>query len=148
MNSDMLESNGYEQVLQQHRTLMALLAQLEQKLRQDDASVAEVSYLLGQLGDQLIKHFAMEEEGGYFSDALHQAPRLISHANELMAQHPKMTSAAQQLAEHLETAQAAADWREETWKRFEVFRIELVLHERREDSLLLEAYHRDIGTSD
>lgn len=142
------ETRDFQKVLEQHQALKALLGKIEKLLVQQEASVEEVADLLGQLGDRLVKHFALEEEGGYFSEALMHAPRLVSKANELMAQHPKMTTEARQMVVDLESAQAKTDWRQETRKRFEAFRRELMKHEKSEDGLLHEAYHRDIGAHD
>lgn len=142
------EPKDYQEVLKQHQDLKALMARLGKSLKDPTAKVEEVASLLGQLGDQLVKHFATEEEGGYFSEALTHAPRLISRANELMAQHPRMMGEARQLQVDLKAMRTSADWRLETRKRFEAFCRELTKHEKCEDSLLQEAYHRDIGAAD
>jgi hypothetical protein len=148
MASGSPESKDYHQILKQHQAIKALLARLDKLLKQETATVEEVAQLLGELGDRLVKHFATEEEGGCFSEALMHAPRLISRANELMAQHPKMTAEAQQLSADLQSVRGSANWREETRKRFEAFRRELTRHEQSEDRLLQEAYTRDIGAAD
>ena len=148
MASGSPEPKDYHQVLEQHQAMKALLSRLDKLLKQETTAVDEVAQLLGELGDRLVKHFTLEEEGGYFSEALMHAPRLISRANELMAQHPKMTTEARQLAVDLQSVRGSANWRQETRKRFEAFRRELTRHEQSEDRLLQEAYTRDIGSAD
>jgi len=81
--------------LAEHRELKSLLGKIDQVLAERTGSVAEVSHLLAQLGDKLAKHFVTEEEGSYFSEALLHAPQLVSKANELLAQHPRMRASGQ-----------------------------------------------------
>jgi hypothetical protein len=66
------------QLLAQHRDLKELLARIQRVLAEQSLGVDEAARLLGQLGDQLVKHFALEEADGYFSDALTHAPQLIA----------------------------------------------------------------------
>ncbi len=105
--------------------------------------------MLGQLGDRLVKHFTCEEDGGYFADALLHAPQLVSKANALLAQHPKMCTQAKSLAVDLQASRVASvDWWAHTAALFRAFRDELLRHEKQENMLLQEAYQRDIGTTD
>ena len=104
--------------------------------------------MLAQLGDRLIKHFAIEEDGSYFGDALIHAPQLVSKANQLLAQHPKMCRQADRLLHEIQISPEGGDWWERTRKLFLEFRQELLLHERHEDRLLQEAYGQDIGSHD
>jgi hypothetical protein len=143
------DDRAYEENAARHRELKALLARIEQSLEERTATVDEVSDMLGLLGDRLVKHFAMEEDGGYFADVLLHAPQLISKANALLAQHPKMCAQANELV--LEVAcrkQAPVDWWQHTVELFRAFREELARHEKQEDGLLQEAYTRDIGAHD
>jgi len=135
----------YEMVLAQHQALKQLMKQIATMLGDRSGTVDEVGQLLGELGDKLVKHFALEESGGYFGEALLHAPRLVSRANDLMAQHPKMTAQAKGL---VQTGDAATDWWAETEKRFQAFSRELLLHEQSEDRLLQEAYTNDIEAGD
>jgi hypothetical protein len=132
------------QLLAQHRELKELLTRIERVLAEQSVGVDEAARLLGQLGDQLVKHFALEEADGYFADALTHAPQLIARANDLLAQHPKMTHLAKQLAE----PQPGAEWWRVTRERFQAFAAALLQHERGEDGLLQEAYVRDIAATD
>jgi hypothetical protein len=74
---------------------------------------------------------------------------LVSKANALLAQHPKMSGQAQSLVQDLKTRQAVGEeWWEDTQARFAAFREELLRHERSENGLLQEAYTRDLGAHD
>lgn len=148
MDSPSPEFEAHQKILEGHRALKDLLARVEEALAEKTASIAEVSALLGRLGDQLVKHFELEEAGGYFAEALEHAPRLISRANDLMNQHPKMTARARELAEAADPEQAPDAWWQQTAERFKAFQEELLKHERNEDGLIQEVYHRDLGEND
>jgi len=142
-------SDDFEDGLGRHRELRALLSQIDQAFQQPNSSVEEISQLLAQLGDRLIYHFTSEEEGGYFAEALLHAPELISKANALLDQHPKMCTRAKILRAELHRAEASTEeWRTHTAKLFHAFRDELLRHEMQENTLLQEAYQRDIGIND
>jgi iron-sulfur cluster repair protein YtfE (RIC family) len=139
----------YQRVLDEHRELKELLGRIDQALAERSATIAEIGGLLGQLGDRLIKHFATEEDDGYFAEALTHAPQLISTANQLLAQHPRMSSEAQRIAsEAADRPAVGPDWWDQTAERFRAFRDELLKHETRENVLLQEAYSQDIGSHD
>jgi len=139
---------AYQHILEEHRALKDLLRTIDEALERRTATIAEVSHLLARLGDQLVKHFALEEDGGYFADALVHAPQLVARANELLAQHPKMCTGAKQVLVTLQPGQTDEHWWRETRQRFLAFRVELLKHERQEDKLLQEAYTQDIGSHD
>ena len=70
-------SPNYERVLADHRALKDLLARIDRALAERTASIDSVSDLLAKLGDRLVRHFSMEEDGGYFAEALTR-PRVWS----------------------------------------------------------------------
>ncbi len=145
------EHRAFQENAARHAELKALLARIGQTLDEQTVTIDEVSDLLGLLGDRLVKHFAMEEDGGYFAEVLAHAPQLISKANALLAQHPKMCAQAKDLKDLVvgtTCRQTGADWWQRTTELFRAFREELARHERREDGLLQEAYTRDIGAHD
>ncbi|NLY02510.1 MAG: hemerythrin domain-containing protein [Rhodopirellula sp.] len=141
-------SPNYERVLAEHRALKDLLAKIDRALAEKTASIDAVSDLIAGLGDRLVRHFSMEEDGGYFAEALTRAPRLVSLANELMAQHPKMCTRARDLVLDVGQMKPKQDWWDATRERFDAFRDELLKHEQQEDVLIQEAYNRDIGETD
>lgn len=147
MGLDSPKSVTYSKVLEDHRALKALLQQIESALAGQTATIAEVGDLLARLGDDLVKHFALEEDGGYFSEAMLRAPQLLAKANELVAQHPKMCTLARDLVD-LGPVQKSDDWWQETRRRFQAFKAELLKHERHEDQLIQEAYNQDLGSHD
>lgn len=148
MTSESPEFEQFRKIQDEHRQLMGLLDQIETALAERSGSIDDVVDLIGQLGHQLTKHFQTEEAGGYFADALYEAPQLVNRANDLMVQHPKMTKSARKLAEAADPAVDPDGWWEQTMERFEAFRAELRKHERDEDRLIQEAYIRDLGAKD
>jgi ABC-type transporter Mla subunit MlaD len=148
MSSTLPDEAAFRDIFDQHRALRELLERIGAMLRQRTASIDQVAELLGQLGDTLIKHFTHEEAGGYYGDALLHAPRLVGRANDLLAQHPKMARNVRQLVEIAPLGDTGVSWWDETQTRFDAFVQELLDHERREDSLIQEAYIRDVAASD
>jgi hypothetical protein len=141
-------SRAYQDVVEAQRLLRELLQQVEDSLASRTATIGAVSDLLARLGDELIKHFAMEEDGGYFADALLHAPQLVARANELLAQHPKMCGQAKNVSADPHPGSDDAQWWQKTRERFRAFKAELLRHERSEDRLLQEAYLQDLGAND
>ena len=138
----------FQKIQEEHRQLRTILEQIDSALAERSGSIDAVVDLIGQLGHQLTKHFQTEEAGGYFADALYEAPQLVNRANDLMLQHPKMTKSARKLAEAADPNVDPDRWWDQTTERFEAFREELAKHEREEDRLIQEAYTRDIGMND
>ena len=149
MDTSSPQFEAYRAILAQHQALDAMLARIDRALTERIATAAEVGELLLQLGDRLAKHFATEEDGGYFAEALTHAPQLVAKANQLLAQHPMMCTRAQELVSAVQIPPPKeSEWWEETTRRFRAFRDELSKHETRENVLLQEAYGRDIGSHD
>ena len=79
---------------------------------------------------------------------LHKFWHLVSRANRLMAQHPKLSAKARAVIKGTEANQGTEIWWKETRRLFDEFREALAQHERGEDELLQEAYTQDIGSND
>ncbi len=148
MHPDSPKFRAYQAILAGHQELKTLLERIEQVLATRSQSIEETCHLLAQLGDRLVKHFALEEQEGYFEEAVQHAPQFVAKANRLLAQHPKMCSQAQSLVAEANDRSAQSDWWETTHRLFLAFRDELLRHERAEDRLLQEAYNLDIGSHD
>ena len=138
--------NPFQEVFDDHKALKALLTRIDETLGQQETSVAEATKLLNQLGDHLMSHFALEESGGYFTEAVLHAPHLAARSKALMEQHDRLLRAARALI--APTDERTESWWEETRRRFVEFQQELLAHERNEDSLLQEAYVDDLGNTD
>jgi len=149
MSSHGPELRAHQENLTKRQELRALIAAIGEALERRSATVDEVSDMLAMLGDRLVKQFAVEEDGGYFAEAIMHAPQLVSKANALLAQHPKMCLVAKNLASDLRACKETSDdWWLRTAELFRAFRDELVQHESQENVLIQEAYHQDIGATD
>lgn len=148
MQPDSPEFKAYQAILAGHQELKALLERIDQVLATRSGTADEACHLLAQLGDRLVKHFALEEEEGYFEEAVLHAPQLVAKMNRLLAQHPKICNQAQSLVTEATSQSGHQDWWETTRQLFLSFRDELLRHERAEDRLLQEAYNLDIGSHD
>jgi hypothetical protein len=143
------EEDKYLHSVATYRELKDLIAKIGEALERRTASVDEISAMLAELGDELVKHFALEEDGGYFAEALLHAPQLISKANALLAQHPKMCIQAKEMVRELASVQRGEDdWWARTSGLFGAFRDEIFRHEKQENGLLQEAYSQDLGATD
>ena len=138
--------NVFQEVFDDHKALKALLARIDETFAERTATVAEATGLLNQLNDHLMSHFALEESGGYFTEAVLYAPHLAARSKALMDQHDKLLRAARALI--APTDKRSDSWWDETRRRFVGFQQELLLHERSEDNLLQEAYVDDLGSTD
>lgn len=149
MNSQGPEWQAHQENLARRREIRDLISSIGDALERRSATVDEVSALLAQLGDRLVKQFAMEEDGGYFAEAIVHAPQLVSKANALLAQHPKMHALARDLVCGLQSGhETRDDWWQKTAQAFAAFHDEFERHESQENVLLQEAYHQDLGTND
>jgi hypothetical protein len=144
MAANPADKNVLQEIFDDHKALKALLAKIDETLGQRQATVAEATRLLNQLGNHLMAHFALEESGGYFTEAVLHAPHLAGRSKALMDQHDRFLTAARALI--APTGEGADSWWEETRRRFAGFQQELLRHERSEDSLLQEAYVDDLGS--
>lgn len=64
MPSESPEMERHRKLLEDHKALKALLVQVDEVLQKRNVPISEAGKLLGQLGDRLVKHFTLEEEGG------------------------------------------------------------------------------------
>ena len=148
MGTQSADFQGYEEILKQHRELKELLARIDQMLEKRAGSGAVVTGLLGLLGGHLAGHFAFEEAGEYFGEALQHAPHLIPQAKELLAEHAQICAIADAIAKEAASTPVTSGWWDSMAAKYKAFQQTLLQHEREEDELLLEVYGRDLGSHD
>lgn len=103
---------------------------------------------LREVQASLLRHFRFEEQGGYMSQVLADAPHLYHAAQELLAEHGRMsadlealiTSAAGVPPEGLVTPQLRA--------QVSQWMLRVRGHESRETQLIQRACNEDIGADD
>jgi hypothetical protein len=132
----------------EHAELKTLVESFTDVCRKTNRNQREVQTFADKLAKAVAEHFALEERGGYFADAVRRAPHLQPTATELQAQH-------EPLLESLEALRALARLgvkSEAGWVRMQAeldqFADELLKHEAGERALLQRAYAQDIGAGD
>ncbi len=136
-----------EKIKDEHMALGRKISRFR-RLVESRATPEELQNALIDLKAELAEHFELEEEGGYFSDAVEVAPRLKGQVDRLLAEHTELLDIVGELLVQSETCQDD----DEAWKKFHAHAIDFVKrqagHERAENSMVQEAYERDIGDKD
>lgn len=132
----------------EHAELMTLLAELQQTLHSRHVRVEDIAKLLGVLRTDLEAHFAQEEVGGFFREAVERQPWLFERIEKLRLDHHWMREAAAALVDAAEHPQPALAWWPDVERRFQELAERLKRHERLEIDLLQEAWTDDMGTKD
>ena len=104
--------------------------------------------LIGDLGEELPAHFALEEQDGYLSEARAAAPRLSLRAGRLRGQHPLLRERAAALLERAGRAARKPDEWMDVEREFAALRADLLAHEQEENELMREAFMGDVGRGD
>ena len=135
-------------IFEEHEHLRALLGQAEKFFAQEPQQTADVANVLDELITELKLHFMHEEEGGYLSEALSQAPRLTDRATELQQQHPQMLKAVRELYEQAQAGDGSAGWWSSLRADYQSLAEQIHAHETGENDLVQEAFTEDIGAND
>lgn len=141
-------ANHPENVADEHSHLREMLAEIQNTLAQRQSSPIVVGALLDELREHCQRHFRHEEEGGYFSDAIAIAPRLSRRADALLRQHPEFTHSLDEMRQHAASGSMSHVWWERLCVQFDEFVCRFTEHERGENTLMFDAYCRDIGAED
>lgn len=142
----------YETLLGEHRELMAHINELREWVKEvgdyGRPRFGELGNRLEPLRDELLQHFAEEEEGGYLAEALAQEPRFAREAEELKLQHAEFQGDLNAFIERLHESEPPF----ESWQRacsdFEDILARIRRHEGRETAIVQAAFGDDIGHGD
>ncbi len=108
--------------------------------------------LLWQLRDfqnQLLKHFDLEEDGGYNADLIHIAPHLASQVAHLEEDHRKIISDLSHILDNLKRIECACSpTLLQVKDRLASLLTFIRKHESEENAILQEAYYQDYGVGD
>jgi len=146
------------QVLDEHRHLREMLADLEEFLEQARPEVgktgfhtwaAQLSRKLVRLHDELFRHFRFEEQSGMVEEVSVSHPRASGKIQAVVDEHPKMLA---ELRDLMSATLAYSEGRpeSETRLRQRVHKLidTLARHERAETDLIQRLEYRDLGAQD
>jgi hemerythrin len=145
------ETAYLQQVRAEHYDLEQLLHQLEHAF--DTArsqgwpatSIPRLTELLSDLRDQIERHFAQEEVGGYMEEALSLAPRFSGQAQALLKQHAELSQAVRELLSRARRDNPA--WNS-LHADLQVLVKKLKAHEAGENRIIEAAFNEDLGLAD
>jgi hypothetical protein len=103
--------------------------------------VAAVLPKLMAYRDEMLAHFALEEEGGYMEEAVARVPSLSQNADKLMAEHKPLMAALERLIARLQKASLSASEWSECRTDFAKFAEQAATHEANENWLLHEGFN-------
>ena len=131
-----------------HLHLREIMFEFRVVLAKRDATRRQVARLLKELTQQVLDHFAHEESGGYFAEAIAAAPRLSERADALLAEHARMAEQLVELRQRAAVETSGVRWWHALEHEFAIFLNRFSAHEEAENHLLQEAFHDDIGAED
>jgi hemerythrin len=140
-------ANPYS-ILDEHAHLRRRLDDVREALIARRASGAVVASLFEELHRVVLDHFEHEEDGGYFAQALFEAPRLSERAEQLLGQHVQMAAQLAALRSFARQTRMSDPWWDELHELFDDFLRLFEQHESEENTLLYEAFNVDIGAED
>jgi hypothetical protein len=138
-----------EQIRHEHREMRTHLDRIRMQLAAPGGLLSERRARrvwigeIDRLADELTRHFATEETGGYMSEVIAMRPESSRAAERLVAQHDQLLGRLAAIRGHL-----AAD--DLAYGRAELARFLTALeaHERAEVELVQEAFNRDVAAAD
>jgi len=150
--------NWMEAVLEEHRQLRLMIAELREFLRQPRPVVgeqgahtwaSELAKWLVKLHDGLFRHFRYEEQSGMAEDITLRHPRTSNEVDRLMGEHPQMLANIKELmAEALDYSEGHTLENPALRKRVEEVLDQLVEHECAETKLIQLSELLEVGVGD
>ncbi len=141
-------STKLDEMLAEHHHLKELFVKIQTAVAQGVSRRAELSTLIDELQDDIVHHFAHEENAGFFDHIIAKAPQL-EHATALLKeQHAALACSLQEIAAGLRQKDFSAAQMQRIADQIHEFRVQFGEHEEGENQLLQEAFDRDIGSKD
>ncbi len=142
------QEHNWDELVEEHAQVRDILQQIHNTLALRQSGAQNVTEQLGELKEHVQRHFAHEEEGGYFADVVTQAPRLIAKVDALLQQHSHFVQILDVMRESLRRGSTSNEWWDGMANQFDEFVRQFLKHERAEVGLVQEAFCRDIGTGE
>lgn len=138
----------HPEITQQHQELNTLIELLRSTLARTSRDRDALQDVIRDLAELVTVHFEHEEQGGYFSEAVKRAPRLLGHSQELCLQHEALSEQILTLNSLARSGVESPAW----WRQMEIdterFIDAMLAHETSEKELLQKAYADDLGDGD
>lgn len=142
-------------VEQDHREINRQMAQLQASMKSDVRSEdfsgwkLEFIWQLRDFKNRLLKHFDLEEEGGFMRDVLDAAPQFELKVNQLRDDHDRIAVGLDRLTSQLKRMQKIDPSRIERIRAgLAGIMTDLREHENEEHILIQRAYYREFGGGD
>lgn len=158
VTADVMAESWLQKVIDEHRELNGLVAELQAFLEAPRPEIREAGYhtwavslsdRLMKLHDKLFRHFRHEEEGGMKEELLVKHPRAERRIEKVMGEHPEMLETLRQL---MSDALAYSEGRQiaepRLRRRLSALLEALASHEREETDLIQRLEYRDLGAAD
>jgi len=135
---------------QEHAHLANLLRSVRRLLNDEpqQSRDGKLGSLLEILTVEVREHMEFEERGGYLAPVQQQMPFLFETIEQLRGEHATLQSQLQQLLTDARVRPGVYAFREELTPRIQHWLDSMRDHERRENSLVQEAFNTDISASD
>jgi len=146
------KSSLIRQIEEDHKQLAAFTKSLTSAVgdvaKADDfpAWKREFVWQLRDFYNLLLKHFELEEEGGYMNDLMELAPRFAGKAESLHSEHQAILRDLDGIITGLKAVTAASEVGE-VQERLTALVGQLECHECAEREMLADAYYQDIGAA-
>jgi iron-sulfur cluster repair protein YtfE (RIC family) len=147
-----------QQVMEEHRQLKELLAELRAFLEQPRPEIgedgahpwaAELSKKLVSLHDELFRHFRYEEEGGMVEELSRNHPEQSRKIDEVVDEHPQILAEVRQLMAATLAYSVGQQPDDPSLRRRIIALLErLDRHERAETELIQSVEYQDVGAAD
>lgn len=141
----------YVQALAEHRELHAAVERIRRLLAsglsgaEGGPTAVDAVHAVGNLRDQLQRHFEQEEAGGYLEEAVARLPQIAPQAKTLQRQHREFLDLANAMLAAAESEDSATSMLPKLKTDFDLFAKRLEAHEAAENILLERAFNEDQG---
>lgn len=143
------KSPVFHDIDDEHVRMRTLLGDVAGLLKAKTAPIADVQRDLGSVVTYLTDHFRNEDRhGGFFTEIVDLAPRLVERAEGISHEHRDLLSAFEKFSQRATAEEASPTWWEDTQREFHDLSKQLMDHEHREQELLQEAFDDDLGGGD
>jgi hypothetical protein len=142
-----------DHLIAEHRRLHALLRQMRQAIARgvepdERPSFDEVARVLARLRQELVHHFAEEEDGGCLDEAVSRCPRLAGEAKRIESEHPQILAEIDRLAAQARELPPTYIHQLAIQREFDRLCQELCAHEKAENTLIAQGFGIAISGED